>query len=169
MNVTQSQNIKIPTPLHAQLKALATKRGVTMVEVVHSVVRDAIMAGELPDEVPGLKVRLEAHLDGDESEFGPWVVITTPDGNLPRMTREDAEAVARNLCRENADGDDITHVRMNRAGTWEVRMQGTSIQLTGKTHDAEKAVEVILTPTIARDFARQVRRAAEKAAPDMED
>lgn len=165
----QSTLIQIPTPIHAQLKALAMKRGTTMVEVIHGAVRDAIAAGELPDEVPGLKVRLE--LDLDAEDHGPWVIITTPSGDLPRMTREDAEAVARNLCREATGDDEIDSTRANRNGIWSVGVQGTSVELLGKhpNQPIEKAVRVVMTPAIARDFARQVRRAAEGAVHDIED
>lgn len=167
--MSQSKIIQLPAPLHAQLKALATKRGTTMVECIHGVVRDAIEKGELKDEVPGLKVTLT--LDLDAEDHGPWVIITTPSGDLPRMTREDAEVVARNLCRETTGDGEIDSTRANRNGVWSVGVRGTSVELLGKhpNQPIEKAVRVVMTPAIARDFARQVRRAAEKAVHDIED
>lgn len=163
--MNQSQNIKIPTPLHAQLKALAAKRGTTMVEVIHATVRQAIAAGELPDEVPGLKVRLE--LDLDTEDHGPFVIISTAKGDMPRMTRDDAETVARYLA-ETEPGADIEGQRMNHGDHWRVRFVGTSVKLSGKAHDAEESVEATLTVAFARDFARQVLRVAKQAVPDRD-
>lgn len=162
--MNQSTHIKIPTPLHAQLKVLAVKRGTTMVEVIHGVVRDAIEKGELKDEVPGLKVRLELNLDTED--HGPHVIITTPNGDLPPMTREDAEAIACYLS-ETEPGSDITGNRINKGGHWKVGFVGTSVKLSGQAHGVVKPVEIVLTPAIARDFARQVRRAAEGAVHDI--
>lgn len=163
-DVKQHQVIKVPTPLHAQFKALAAKRGVTMVDIVHGVVRNAIEAGEIPDEVPGVRVRLV--LDLDSEEHGPFVIITTPEGDLPPMTRETAETVARHLCRENVSGEEVDSYRGDRRGFWSVTNIGTAVELTGRLHSEDKAPRIVMTPALAKDLARKIRTVATGAVTD---
>jgi plasmid stability protein len=85
------QFIKLPDPVHAQLKALAAARGKTMVEVIADTLRQAVEAGEIGAETAGISAKLLLDLDAaNEADQGPWVVVSSPAGDLPRMTREDA-------------------------------------------------------------------------------
>ena len=159
-----SQMLKIPTPLHAQLKALATKRGTSMVAVVHDFVRKAIEAGELEDEVPGFRVRIELNLDAEE--HGPFVIVSTPEGDLPPMTRQTAELYANALA-EIAPGDD-TQARSvtNLTGYWGVTNVGTGIKLYGGSDSSKGRIGGVVTLEFARDLARQLRAAAPNAVGD---
>lgn len=168
--MAQSQIIKLPSPLHAQLKALAAVRGTTMVGVVHSTIRQAIEAGELPDETPGLKVALVLDLDGED--HGPFVVINTPKGELPYMTKEDAEAVAivlETLGSLDPRGSDVVHNRLAKGGQIAVGFRGTGIEIEGALWGDEKnTVRVIVTAALAGDLARQIRTAATGAVHEVE-
>jgi predicted DNA-binding ribbon-helix-helix protein len=47
--------VKLPASRAAQLKALAKLRNTTMTELIAEIVNQAISAGELPDQTPGVK------------------------------------------------------------------------------------------------------------------
>lgn len=163
--MSQSTLIKVPTPVHAQLKLLAQRRGMTMVGVIEETIRRAISDGEIEDETPGLKVTIL--LDLDAKDHGPFVRVTTPKGELPNMTREDAEAVASFL-EEIAPGSDNVHVRTNRGCRWDVSFVGVAIKLTGRGPLDKSPTEAVMTASIAKGFARQLRKAAESAVRDVE-
>jgi hypothetical protein len=163
----QSTHIKVPAPLHARLKTLAERRGVTMVDLIHGVVRQAIDSGELADEVPGLKV--DRLLDMDAEEHGPFVRITTPAGELPMLTQDDARAVAKRLAEAMPSDAVVDHHRLDKRGRWIVRYRGTAIELMGGDYETpdDKLTRVVLSVPLARDFARQIMAAAEGAVPKV--
>ena len=161
--MNQSSNLRIPAPLHAQLKALAATRGTTMVDVLHDTVRQAIEAGEIPDEVPGFKVSLLYDMDADN--HGPFVVVETPGGTFPRLKCEEAEIIASRIERLNP-GDTLTRHSREKGGrwtNWTIENAGTSVRIACDPHDSGERVEVVLTVAFARDFARLLRRVAESA------
>ena len=164
------QFIKLPDPIHAQLKALAAARSTTMVEVIASFTRQAVEAGEIKPEASGFSVSLLLDLDAaTERDAGPYVVIKTPAGDMPPMTREDAETVAGFLGNENGTADTITGHRTNRTGRWSVERRGTLIKLSGTPAGrGAKPIIVTLAPIIARDLAGQVWKAAQSATPDRD-
>ena len=51
-----AQFVKLPDERHAQLKALASARGVTMVGLIGEWINQEISAGRLPDAIPGFSV-----------------------------------------------------------------------------------------------------------------
>lgn len=159
-----SQMLKIPTPLHTQLKALASKRGTSMVAVIHDFVRKAIEAGELDDEVPGFRVRLELNLDTEG--HGPFVILSTPEGDLPPMTRQTAEHYS-DILAQIAPGDD-TEARSisDRTGHWAATNVGTGIKLYGGLNNPKTRLEGVVTVAFARDLARQLRAVAGSAVAD---
>lgn len=166
--MNQAQNIRLPGPIYSQLKALAVARATTMVEVVASFLRQAVEAGEISADTAGVSAKLLFDWDAaNEADQGPWVVVTSPAGDLPRMTREDAETVAGYLLGENTSPDAVRHVRANAGKQWTVEARGTSLKLTGKPagKDAEP-LTVTLAPVVARGLAQQMRAVAHSAVPD---
>lgn len=161
------QFVKLPDPVHAQLKALAAARSSTMVEVIASFLRQAVEAGEIKPETSGLSVNVGLLLDLDASERdqGPFITVTTPEGSLPHMTREDAETVAGFLLGEDVAPDAARHVRTNAGKRWSVEARGTSLVLTGTpAGKGAQSVAFVMAPVVARDLAGQMRKAAQSAA-----
>ena len=154
--------IKVPDQLHASLKELATKRACTVVDVLHSFVRRAIEEGELPDEVPGMKVYID--LDTPEN-VGPFIIITTSAGNLPGMDVVTAEKIAAALSLEVPLGEETVRNRLDANGHWAVGVRGTSVELFGKERDesVEDARRVVMSKAIARDLAAKIRKVANSA------
>lgn len=89
--MTATTLLRVPTPLHAQLKTLAALRSTTMVSLLHGIVRDAIAAGELPDTVPGFALTL--NLD----QTPPRMILEADDAILAEMTASDAREIADKL------------------------------------------------------------------------
>lgn len=152
----QSQVIKIPAPLHTQFKTLAAKRGKTMVDLVHDVVRDAIARGELEDEVPGLGILI----DLDNGGFERFITISATTGDFPRMTPADARAVAQRLA-EIEPGAESVRFKLDEGGQWSVRFVGTSIELWAAPWDGQNPAKFTMTVALARAFASQLQKAAE--------
>lgn len=160
--------MQLPAALHGQLKALADARGVTMVDVVHQTVRQAIEAGELADETPGLKVSLLLDLDAQaEADQGPFVMLRTPKGEFPAMTRDDAESVARSLSEIQAGSEAVFH-RLGKNGELAVSILGRGVEIVGRPWADGETVRSVMPLAIARDLARQMRNVAQSAAPDAE-
>lgn len=158
--MTQSKIIQLPAPLHGQLKALAAARGKTMVEVIADTVRQAVEAGEIKAETSGLSIALFLDLDAaDEADQGPFALIKTGQGDMPPMSREDAETVAKHLALE----DDASAACYNRFGYWRTERRGTSVKLIGTNRTDEKPVTLTMAPIVARGLAAELR----KVAPEL--
>lgn len=158
--MTQSKIIQLPAPLHGQLKALAAARGKTMVEVIADTVRQAVEAGEIGAETSGLSVAI--YLDADvanEADMGPFAIIKSAQGNMPPMSREDAEIVAKHLALE----EDASSACYNRFGWWSTEQRGTSVKLTGTNRADEKSITITMAPIVAKGLAAQLR----KVAPEL--
>lgn len=165
----QSQNIKLPGPIHAQLKALATVRGATMVDVIAGFLRQAIEAGEIAPESAGLSVGITLDLD-DEDGPGPWAFIKANDGDMPYMSRAEAEFIAEALTLEKSPSPTALNFCTNRFGSWHIEARGTSIQINGTGHSDDRPfIRLIMAPVVARSLAKQLRdlapQLAEKAEP----
>ncbi|MEN3239055.1 hypothetical protein PUR29_37080 [Methylobacterium ajmalii] len=134
-----------------------------MVDIIHGVVRQAIDAGELEDETPGFKIDL--HLDMDAKEHGPFVRVTTPNGEFPLMKREDAQKIGRFLS-ETEPGGEAFQSQVNDRKMWSVGFVGTAVEIIGRSFNTpiEDATRVVMSVPLARDFARQLLAVAQKAA-----
>lgn len=157
----QSAVVKLPYSLHAQLKNLAAARGVTMVDLVHGIVRQAIESGELPDETPGIGVGIL--LDLDAEDHGPFVRITAPAGTFPLMTYEEAELVARNLKDVKPGEGDVVRTVLAERGRIEVQNVGTGVALIGSPREEGESVRIVMTPALVRDLARQIENVTQGA------
>lgn len=143
--MAQSHNLKIPVTLHAQLKALAAKRGVTMVDVIRHTVRQAIVNGELPDEVPGITIDFDNDLD---------VIVRTTAGDLPTVSRGELELLGRSLL--DAKPNAPAHTSSAKNGLIEVGFVGTAIEIKGTSSITGAYTRTVMTVEDARDFGRQL-------------
>lgn len=164
----QAQNIRLPGPVYTQLKALAAARSTTMVEVVASFLLKAVEAGEIAPESSGVSTSLHLDLDVEENQ-GPYVVVHTPAGDMPPMTREDALTVAAFLVSDDRGADSIRHVRTSRGNRWSVERRGTSAVLVGQVRNSAKSVTFTMAPVVARGLSEQMVRIAPSAVHDIED
>ena len=123
--VKQSIHIKIPLPLHGQLKSLAAKRNVTMTALLSDFVRQAIGIGELADETPGFEIRVE----------GARVIFDAPlndtDGDcLAVMTAGQSKDVASTLEEAAATKNEIPDTGVVVGdGVLVIRRVGTAVAM----------------------------------------
>jgi hypothetical protein len=144
------------------LEALAAARGATMVEVIAGFLRQAIEAGEIKPESAGLSVGITLDLD-DESGPGPWAVIRTNEGEMPYMSRAEAEFVAEALTAEKSSSPTALNFCTNRFGSWHIEARGTSMQINGTGHSDDKPfIRLIMAPVVARVLATQLQEIAPK-------
>jgi hypothetical protein len=146
----QSTIIQVPIPLHAQLKALAKARDTTMTGVLAAFVQQAVKAGEIDEAIPGFELTAER----GRITLGKHLVALTP---------EHARELADNLeaAIEPSGGPPRRVHRLSPAdeGFAVVTRRGTGIEI-----DTGNGVRSVVTPAIARDLARQLRKAAKAAA-----
>ena len=140
--------IQVPKSLHAQLKALAAARGVTMVDLLHSFAGDAISAGELADVTPGFEL----------AQADDTLVFSISNGcALAVMTLAQANHVAFILDRVAYLGGDMSIVVEN--GVFAASRKGLGMMIWNMAED-DHAARTIVTPQVARNLARQIRTAA---------
>jgi hypothetical protein len=144
--------LRISVPLHRQLKRLAAVRGTTMNGLIQTLVTGAIAAGELDDETPGFAIVLDADRDFD-------LILHTPNGELPRMTAADAEAVARDLSEVRA-GEAIRRTRTVKGGCIVVDILGQGVEIVGEVRDTARRVRATMPVATARDIGRQLAKSA---------
>lgn len=148
--------IMMPTARLAQLRTLASLREppVSVNELIEQLINHEIEAGGLPDELPGFTVGIVPHGGGFAVEF-----TMAPGFGFERMRSPDALAIAGLL-------DDVSTTgtaRGKSVGTAPHQIKivrvGRGVVIAGLEPNQRRS----LTPQMARDLARQLRRAAAAA------
>ena len=147
MTTKQSALLKLPLPLHTQLRALAQARGTTMTEIIADVIAKAIEGGELRDETPGVEIVVT-----DET-----ITLRAGDLTLPAMTMAEARDVA-NYLEEVVARTIVRGIMLESGAVLTVRRRGSGVSLEPDPRGEQRHV---MAPTVARDLARQIRKAAD--------
>lgn len=122
-----------------------------MVELLHSFVDEAINAGEFSDITPGFKL----------DYFDGLLHFSTDNGSvLAKMTNKQADHVAFVLDRVAYLGGVMNSVVEN--GTFQASRQGPGISIGNLASDGA-AAKIVVTLQVARNLARQIRNAINKA------
>jgi len=141
-------HIVIPDERAEQLRQFAASLGVTVSEAVGILINDAIVAGKIPDTIPGLRV--ERIGDQIKVDFGAF-----------------AKSFNRDLARQYASqiraliGPMKESLRA-QAADFGVTRRGSGIKLTGQ--DGQKTV----APSVAEEIARLIEGAASDNDGDAE-
>lgn len=148
-------SITLPVERAAQLHTLADALGVTVSEAVEHLINREIAAGTIPDELPGFEIKIaEKHV---------W--LTMPDFGFPPLHPAHARYVADLLCHIADHG---TAGRGNVLGLADgmrliVGRKGRGVLLIGQDDALDRTCKASMTPQMARDLARQIRKAANQA------
>ena len=137
--------IQIPTERHAQLKALASKLGLTINDTLGHLIRQEIAKGTIPDTIPGFV--LEAASGGVQVGFENEPFVS--------LTRDAALSLADTI--ETIVRGDLKSILNADAGLIEVTRVGTGIKIA-LFHGGSRVV----SRDVARDIAGIVRRAADR-------
>ena len=138
--------VKIPGERVDQLKRIAEKHNLSLADAIGLLINQEIAAGRLSDELTGLEVKILRN--------GKVVLSILGIGDI-LMDRKSALQFAVSL--ENAADRKRGGILDLDAGISVVGI-GPAVRLRAVESDASR----VLAPSIARDFARQIRRAAEK-------
>lgn len=147
----------LPIERAAQLKALADARQLGLNELIEGIITDGILAGEIPDATPGfdvrpVKAREPAVSFSVQGRFG-----------FSRMRSTEARLLADAL-EAVADGRSVGKAldAKKRDSSFKIARKGRGLILVGEDASGEIGRHSI-TPGIARDLARQLRKAADQA------
>ena len=146
-------DVKVPLhPVRAeQLMMLAEQWRCSSTEAVERLIRERIIAGDLPDSTPGLEV----------AAFGNLVAFKIDFDRTPPMSWEQALKISRALGEMAAGRMGGFRCAYSDDTSIVFAQQGESISVRFSSPGDEKAKEV--TATIVEDLARQFRSAALKA------
>lgn len=160
-------SVGLPRERLHQLRALADKRGTTLVGVIEGVISQAIEAGEIPDEILGFKA--------ERGDFGR-IQITVRDTAFPAVGAAKAEAIA--LVLDAAAGKVDADARpgfallpgklvpikldeeLNYPATMAIGRHGRAVLISFRDERTSDVMKTALTPSLALDLARMIRRAA---------
>ncbi|NNM72718.1 hypothetical protein [Enterovirga aerilata] len=149
-------NVMLPIERARQLKNVASARRSRIIDVVERLIADAIAAGEIPDETPGWTVQVRKAGE---------VTFLTDDGavGFPRLHASDARRLADDL-EAVATGEK----KGRSAGPLLGRRllmarRGQGLILAMQDDAGAEIGRRTITPSIARDLARQLRNAADAA------
>lgn len=138
--------ILLPDERAEQLKRLAESQGVSIADAVGLLIRDAIEAGKIPDELPGFKVTRRGN--SVKIDTGTWSRTLTRD--LAKSYANQIRAVTRPVI---TSGRDNPFIPLTDLG---VKRRGVGVKLVDQKSGTEKTV----APGIAEDIARLIDRAA---------
>lgn len=145
----QNTLLRLPVPLHTRLKELAKYRGVTMVQLIADMLDQAANAGDIADKTPGFDIEVTAR----------GVTLHAGDDLVAVMTVEQARSMASAL-EEVAEQPKLVGV-VAEDGIVTIRRRGTGISVEPDLHGQFE--RFVLAPEIARDVARQIRKAARES------
>lgn len=157
----EQRTIGIPSERLHQLRALAKRRGTTIVGVIEDAIAKAVEAGEIPLELSGF---VEIIPDDD-------VLFVSIRGTaLPPLRRTKAQVVAAVLDAAAGGIDPITGLRLAVGKAFPVEIAPDYRLFVGRHAKAvlialeekgEITMRTATTPSIAADFARLLRRHVE--------
>jgi len=138
----QTPSIRVPHERMAQIKMIAEKRSMSYAELIAYWIEREIEDGTIPREVPGVTVRREA----DQ--------IIVEMGAISRSIRRDVAASFADNIRGVAG---LARETAEALGGLQVRKRGRGIKIT----DIESGAELATSPSVARDIAALIDKAAE--------
>ncbi len=138
--------ILLPDERAEQLKRFAESQGVTIADAVGLLIRDAIEAGKIPDELPGFKVTRRGN--SVKIETGAWSRTLTRD--LAKSYADQIRAVTRPVL---TPGKGNPFMPIPDLG---VTRRGVGVKLVDQKSGTEKTI----APGVADDVARLIDRAA---------
>lgn len=136
--------VSLPIERVTQLRALADVGGTTIVGLIESLINRAIEEGELPDELPGYRV------EGS----GGFVSVTIPGHTFFPLLVD----FARKLAAVVASGGKFL---FPDGSTMLVLRVGRGIAIGAKDKDGNLFAKSTMTPAMAADLARMIRKAAD--------
>ncbi|WP_421695482.1 hypothetical protein [Aestuariivirga sp.] len=164
--MTYKQNVSmiaLPVPRHLQLKELAEKRGMSMADTIGDFINEAIAAGEIADVTPGVEVRA-----GREPGTGtPKIVMPIGQAFLSRMSPDVALRLADVLVdpeRHRVLSGFIENPNVIGWDRLRVFGKGSAVVLSS----SRSQESVIMSQSIARDLARQLRACASLVQAQIE-
>lgn len=159
----------LPTERLAQLRAIASQRGVSAVEVVEHAIRSAIEAGEIDDDLPGLCTITP--MDGQ------GMVLEIRGQVLPPLDRDQAHLLAALL--NAAAGREALPDREFKVGSAFSFALGRGFKIYVGRHvravllalvdsqTGETTFRTATTASLATDLARLLRKHAAEIAPPL--
>jgi hypothetical protein len=145
--------IGLPASRAAQLKAIASVRGLSVNDLLTAVIESSVQSGEIADQTPGFEISASGH------GSGRTISMNLDHKPLPALTLENAldiaqalEGIANRAWRERWIAIVSPHLLF-------ITRVGTGIALEFSSDGGEK-IRATVTPSIARDLARQLRAAA---------
>lgn len=142
----QSALLKLPLPLHAQLKALAKARDTTMVQLIAVLVDQAATAGEIPDETPGFIIDVSGRL----------ISLAAGSDQIAVMTADEARELADTLERVTQSKPVTRVVESGGVSNGSVRRRGTGISIEPSIGASTRSY--VVAPSVASSLARQIRK-----------
>lgn len=144
----QSALLKLPFPLHAQLKALAKTRDTTMVQLIADLVDQAAAAGEIPDAIPGFIIDVS----------GNRISLMAGADRIAVMTADEARDFADTL-ESVTQKNLVAHVvESGVVSVGSIRRRGTGISIEPDIGDPTRSY--VVAPSVALSLARQIRKSA---------
>lgn len=139
-----SVQIVIPDERHAQLKALADARRISLADAIGVLINIAIEQGEIADELPGFTFE----------RTGDLVSIEAAGAFAKQMNRETARKMAQEA-RAVLDGGVAAFATLPEG--LRLSRRGSGVKLT----DIASGNEKTMAPSVARDVVRLIEKAAE--------
>ncbi|MHC2021479.1 hypothetical protein [Methylobacterium sp. CM6247] len=148
--------IKIPEARALQLRAIATTRECTVTEAVEHLIHEEIKAGRLPDALPGFEVHT-GHGN---------VCLVIGNAGLPALHPTYARVVAElflHAANGMKDGRGNV-VKLNEGDAYRLIVARKGRGIVGKLVCDEMEIDeqFSMTAGMARDFARQITKAADR-------
>ncbi len=144
--------ILLPIERARQLKSVADARGSRITDLIEAIVTGAILAGEIPDSTPGFKI---------EPSVNGGVTFATDDGQLgfAKLTAIDGLRIADALEAISTGGKGKV-LEITGQNSLVVARKGQGVVLLGRDAAGAETGRRTITPSLARDLARQLRAAA---------
>lgn len=137
------KNVNLPVERVQQLEMLAKKWNLSVADVVGELIHQQIEKGELEPDVPGFRI----YKDGDEVRIGTdeWdkLVSTQSANNIAKSIRALTTPSKNNPILPLPEGFGLVR-------------RGTSLKIADKETGSEKT----LAPSVAKDVATMIERAA---------
>jgi len=138
--------ILLPDERAEQLKRFADAEGLTISDAVGALIRLAIEAGKIPDELPGFEVT--RHGKSVKIDTGAWTRTLTRD--LAKSYADQIRAVTRPILTPGKGNPFMPIPDLS------VTRRGVGVKLVDQKSGTEKTV----APGVAEDVARLIDRAA---------
>lgn len=141
-----TDHIKLPAERVEQLRRLAKNLDMTIADCIAMFVREQIEKGNLQDEVPGITITRQ----GKQITLDTGSFRSVLPKDLAKSYAEQVRRMVEPIITPSKSNPFLPEVKLN------VTRRGTSIKLVDKDSGAEKT----LAPSVAKDFARVLFKAA---------